>query len=76
MVSASWLLMKAAKATTSSAARILPSNPADASLPAPTGAASVDQDDDMNLAGIDIGVPRIMSFVLTCGLQGNTQDAK
>lgn len=43
--------MQAAKATTSSAARILPTNPTDSSLPPPTGAAPMDEDDDMNEPG-------------------------
>ncbi|KAL3143519.1 hypothetical protein ABBQ38_002323 [Trebouxia sp. C0009 RCD-2024] len=42
---------KAAQATTNSAARILPNDPTEGSLPAPSGVAVMDEDDDMGMPG-------------------------
>lgn len=44
------LLLQSAQATTNSAARILPNDPSDGSLP-PPGVAAMDEDDDMGMPG-------------------------
>ena len=54
--------MQAARATTSSAARILPTNPTDGSLPAPNGSVPMNEDDDMNLAGTAVKGPATTSY--------------
>lgn len=45
------LLLQSAQATTNSAARILPNDPSDGSLPPPNGVAAMDEDDDMGMPG-------------------------
>ena len=44
-------MLQSAQATTNSAARILPNDPSDGSLPPPNGVAAMDEDDDMGMPG-------------------------
>lgn len=44
-------MLQSAQATTNSAARILPSDPSDGSLPPPNGVAAMDEEDDMGMPG-------------------------